>query len=372
MWRTITVPLHERAVALRGGRPLRALAPGTHRVLGVNVEAVRWDVRRLVFEAAPELRALLPAAWFETIAIGARERGVVSADGKPAAWLRPGVHRVWKVDPGVAIEVLSIDAPAPVLSKELAAIVPAGEIVEVVVAPHERGVLFVQGQLQRVLGPGRSTLWTHPEAAVEVLRVDVRRHEIPIPGQELMTKDKVTLRLSLTAEVRVLDPVLAVTAVESVRDAVYLGAQLAARGLVAGMTLDELLAARDAIARQLTTEVAADAIGFGVEVLGVGIKDVVLPGEMKTLLNRVIEAEKEAMANVILRREETAATRQLANTARLMAESPMLLRMKELETMKEIAGQLREVRLVVGADKLEALWPSKLLGGETGGRGPES
>ena len=88
---------------------------------------------------------------------------------------------------------------------------------------------------------------------------------------------------------------------------------------------------------------------------------------MRTLLNRVIEAEKAAMANVILRREETAATRQLANTARLMAESPMLLRMKELESMKEIAGQLREVRLVVGAENLGALWPTKLLGGEVGG-----
>jgi hypothetical protein len=76
---------------------------------------------------------------------------------------------------------------------------------------------------------------------------------------------------------------------------------------------------------------------------------------MKTLLNRVIEAEKEAQANIILRREETAATRQLANTAKLMSENPTLLRMRELEVIKDIAGQLKEVKLVVGSEKVEAL-----------------
>ena len=96
------------------------------------------------------------------------------------------------------------------------------------------------------------------------------------------------------------------------------------------------------------------------------MKDVVLPGEMKTLLNRVIEAEKEAAANVILRREETAATRSLANTARVMAENPVLLRLKELETMKEIAGNIDEVRLVVGADGLDKLLTAQLLGGSKG------
>jgi hypothetical protein len=83
---------------------------------------------------------------------------------------------------------------------------------------------------------------------------------------------------------------------------------------------------------------------------------------MKTLLNRVIEAEKAAAANVILRREETAATRSLANTARVMADQPILLRLKELEAMKDIASQIGEVRIVVGADGLKSLLPAELLG----------
>ena len=83
---------------------------------------------------------------------------------------------------------------------------------------------------------------------------------------------------------------------------------------------------------------------------------------MKALLNRVIEAEKEAAANVILRREETAATRSLANTARVMADNPVLLRLKELDAMKEIAGSIDEVRLVVGSDGLDKLLTAQLLG----------
>lgn len=115
-------------------------------------------------------------------------------------------------------------------------------------------------------------------------------------------------------------------------------------------------------ARNLSNEVVPKAKAFGVRVDDLGVKDIVLPGEMKTLLNRVIEAEKAAAANVISRREETAATRSLVNTARLMADQPILLRLKELEAMKEIAAQIHEVRIVVGADGLQSLLPAQLLG----------
>ena len=114
--------------------------------------------------------------------------------------------------------------------------------------------------------------------------------------------------------------------------------------------------------RYLEEQSVGKAARFGVRIERVGAKDVVLPGEMKTLLNRVIEAEKEAAANVILRREETAATRSLANTARVMADNPVLLRLKELDAMKEIAGNIDEVRLIVGSDGIDKLLTAQLLG----------
>ena len=177
-----------------------------------------------------------------------------------------------------------------------------------------------------------------------------------------MTRDKVSLRLTLTVEYAVEDPVLATLKVTSVRDSIYLAVQLAAREYVSSVTLDGLLESRDALTTFLEQAVVPKATAFGVRVHRLGVKDIVLPGEMKTLLNRVIEAEKAAAANVILRREETAATRSLVNTARLMADQPILLRLKELEAMKEIAGQIDEVRVVVGADGFQALLPAELLG----------
>ena len=159
------------------------------------------------------------------------------------------------------------------------------------------------------------------------------------------------------------DAVVATHKVENAQTAVYTAVQLAARGYVAGVTLDELLEGREAFTRFLSNEVVPKAKAFGVRVDDLGVKDVVLPGEMKTLLNRVIEAEKAAAANVISRREETAATRSLVNTARLMADQPILLRLKELEAMKEIAAEIHEVRIVVGADGLKGLLPTQLLGG---------
>lgn len=362
MFKKIRVKLNERVVLFRHSVPIAALGPGRYTVLGSRTEQ-RWKTDDLVFQALPEVRAILPAAWYREVTLGARERGVLYRDGRPQAFLRPGVHRYWTVDPSVELEIWSVDQPMPQLTDELVSVLPRGEYVRLVVQEHERGLEYIQGVLMRVLPPGRYAVWSHPEAQVEIRTVDMRRQQVAITGQELMTRDKVTLRLSLTVEYAIADPAEAAQKVADVRDSVYLIVQLAARDYVAGVTLDQLLEGRDAMTRFLEEQAVPKAAGFGVRIDRVGVKDVVLPGEMKTLLNRVIEAEKEAAANVILRREETAATRSLANTARVMADHPVLLRLKELEAMKEIAERIQEVRLVVGSDGLDKLLPAQLLGG---------
>jgi regulator of protease activity HflC (stomatin/prohibitin superfamily) len=187
--------------------------------------------------------------------------------------------------------------------------------------------------------------------------LDTRVQQLKIEGQELMTRDKVTLRLTLTAEYAPSDAPTTVHAVADVKDAIYLAVQLAAREFVAGVGLDELLEGRDALTRFLEAQVVPRAEAFGVRVQRVGVKDVILPGEMKALLNKVIEAEKVAAANVILRREDAAATRNMANTAKVIAENPVLMRLKELETMKDIAEKIDEIKLVMGLDGLKGFLP---------------
>lgn len=363
MYKRIRVKLNERVVLFRNGLPVRTLDPGRHLVWGFRLTEQRWKTDDLVFKALPEVRAVLRAESYQEVTLNTLERGVLFRDGVPQAFLRPGVHRFWTVDPSVELRVFSVDQPMPDMTNELFALIPSTEFVYVIVQEFARGIEYVQGRLSRVLEPGRYAVWTYPEAQVDIRVVDMRTQQVAISGQDLMTRDKVTLRLSLSVEYAIEDPTKAALVAAEVRDSVYLIVQLAARDYVTSVRLDELLEGRDQMTRFLEEQALPKAARLGVRVDRVGVKDVVLPGDMKVLLNRVIEAEKEAAANVILRREETAATRSLANTARVMADQPVLLRLKELDAMKEIAERINEVRLVVGSDGLEKLLPAQLLSG---------
>ncbi len=361
MYQKITVNLNERIVIFRDGLPLRALGPGRHTIWGRPCTQTCYTTDRLQFDAAPEVRDLLPAAWYSEVSLNSKQRGILLKDGLPKEFLRPGIHRYWTVDASVKLVVLSVEDAIPEITEELANILPRSEYVAAEIQEHQRGLEYTQGRLTQVLSPGRHTYWTHPEARVAISIIDMRQQQLTVTGQELLTRDKVTLRLSLSAEFAVTDPAKAVQSSTEVRDSVYLMVQLAARDYVAGCNLDALLEGRGELTQYLQTQVSEQAKAIGVRIDQVGVKDIVLPGEMRALLNRVIEAEKEAAANVILRREETAATRSLANTAKVIAAHPVLMRLKELEAMKDIAERIDKVRIIVGADSLGALLPKDLL-----------
>ncbi len=358
MLKRIRIAINERVVVLRDGIPTRALGPGRHSLWG-RASVTYFDTDALVFDARPEVRAVLPAEWFAEVRLERDQRAVIFRDGRPQRFLRPGVHRVWTVDPGVELRVLDVTEPVPAVTQELLAVIPRDELVCVVINEHERGLLYVQGRFEQVLEPGRHAMWSTVARPVSVQRIDMRRRQLAIQAQELMTRDKVTLRLTLAAEWAPLDPATSAHLVSDPEAALYTLVQLAVREYVAGVTLDELLEGRDEMARFLAQRTVTEAERFGVRIESVGVKDVVLPGEMKTLLNRVIEAEKAAAANVILRREEAAATRAQANAARLMEERPAMLRLRELEAMRDMAAQVGEIRLLVGADGLERLLPER-------------
>lgn len=367
MFQKIKVKLNERVVIFRDGLPVRALEPGSHLLWGRNYTEQRFRTDSLRFDAMPEVREVLPASWFAEVSLNSRERGLLVRDGLPMEFLRPGMHRYWTVDDSVELVVYSVDEAMPELTDELLVVIPTREYLLVMVQEDHRGLEAVQGKFTRVLTPGRYAYWVHPAAQVSVQLVDMRQDMISIPGQEVLTRDKVSLRLTLSAEFAIVDPVRSAKLSGEVRDSVYLMVQLAARDYLSGKRLDELLEGRNEMSDFMQKQVSVSAKAIGVQVDRVGIKDIVLPGEMRTLLNRVIEAEKEADANVILRREETAATRSLANKARIMADHPVLLRLQELEAMKDIAERIENVRVVIGADGLSKLLPGELLADQLAG-----
>ncbi len=364
MFKTITVKFNERVLLFKDSVPRRALGPGRYWLWGRGHSEQRWNTDQLLFTARAGVRKLLPSDWYAVAELADDERGVLYHEKRPVAFLRPGTHCYWTLDDSVQLRVFSVSEDVPKLTSELEALIPSSEMLDVTIEAAREGLLYVQGAFVRSLAPGRYRFWRTPESKPEVKTIDMRRRCVAITGQELMTRDKVTLRLSLSVDYSIADARSVAERVSDLDATVYLAAQLAARDYVSSVTLDQLLEGRDAFNAALTASVVPQLERVGLRIELVGVKDVVLPGEMKTLLNRVIEAEKEAAANVILRREEVAATRSLANTARLMTEQPVLLRLKELDAMKEIAASIQEVRVVVGADGLDSLLPAQLLSGK--------
>ena len=361
----VDVSLNERKLVLVNGQPQKYLGPGRHRMLIApwrKVEVKRLDTDALVADLRPEEMALVPAEDLRVVSLGPYERALITRRGKPARWLGAGVHQVWTVErlardtaPAVTVEVYDVSGveTAP-LRDDVKALVPASDYVDATAAEGSTVVRYVDGALDAVLGAGRHAAWTAQRKVVLAV-IEVRERLLAVTGQEVMTKDRVTLRLNLAAAYRVADARRLATVARAPDEVLYLAVQLASREAVATRTLDELLAAREELGLALKPSVAVRAAAVGLELLDLGLKDLVLPGEMKVLLNRVIEAQKEAEANVILRREETAATRSMAQTAKVLAENPLLVRLKELEAYKELAGKVGQVHLVLGEGALPQL-----------------
>ncbi len=356
MWTRINVALHQRTLVLRNGQPHAWLAPGTHRLwtLGAQIECQTIDLSSGFCPITPHMRCVAPQDQFDALHVGPDQVALVRIDGVPSAVLTAGRYALWTDLQPVTAQLIDLqntilDAPAafwPLLPTKIAAVR--------LVKPFERLLVYVDGTLDQVLGAGRYALCTHNRTLSTHL-IDVRQQEFQITGQEIITADKASVRINLIVKYRITDPVLSVQATTNLSANLYSEAQMAARTHVGAVSIDDLLESRHACAQQLLVQVRQQAQHWGVEVLRVDIKDIVLPGEMKALLNRVIEAQKQADANLITRRQETAATRSLANTAKLLHSNPTLLRLKELEALKEIAQHIDDVTVVLGQQQLGAL-----------------
>jgi regulator of protease activity HflC (stomatin/prohibitin superfamily) len=355
--KNVTVEDGERGLVWRDGQLLRVLAPGRHALFDPlhRLKAQVYDVVRTEYPA--ERYAVLKAArpdlaeeLFTAVETGANEVAIVSLDGRPVHLLTPWQTRVyWKV--ATAIDVVRIDIAADprVTARHLAMIERNRPtiVTESVVENHEAGLLYVEGKLTERLTPGRHAFWVVGRK-IEVKRLDLRPTALEITAQEMLTKDRIALRVTLTAFRRIVDAEKAVATTPDVDTWLYRLVQFAIREAVASRTLDEVLAAKASLDAELRDYVRARVAESGVEVTALGVKDVILPGEIRELVNKVVEAERMAKANLIRRQEETAATRSLLNTAKLMEENPLLLRLKELESLERLVEKVGRIDLHAG------------------------
>ena len=349
----VIVPETHRGLLYRNGRLVEWLEPG---------KSIRWawfdalrvellDLQTPTSVFRPEVARVAPGASWNELLVQAHEIAIVSVDGLPQACLRPGRYMLWQERADVVADIYRLDELRPEIPEALWPLLPTDLVQVVVAAPYEQLLVYEDGRLAAQINAGRTVL-SRLNRDVSLVCVDLREQERAIVGQEVMTADKVSLRMNVVLKYRIVDAVRSMEKVLSLGDALYSETQMTVRRTVSSLRLDQLLERRREISDGMAADVAARSSAWGAEITAIDVKDVVLPGEMKALLNRVIEAEKQAAAQVILRREETAATRSQANTAKMLEANPVLLRLKEMEALKEIAQSLDQVTLVAGANDL--------------------
>ncbi|RQS22364.1 slipin family protein [Burkholderia sp. Bp8992] len=369
MWMRHVVKKNERALLMSEGDFVKVLEPGVFKAFDpfkrLSVQTARLDAPLADAALADYLRHDAPdvlARYFVAMDLADDEAGLRYEDDVLVEILAPGTRRLyWRGLAAHRLERVDLtqDSLLPAaLVKRIAQ--PAlrargvagltGVLLAQVPAYHV-GVLKIDGKIERLLDAGTSAFWRfNRDVAVEL--VDLRLQAIEVGGQEILTRDKVALRLNLSATWCYADVLHAFGQLQKPVEHLYRELQFALRSAVGTRSLDELLEDKQSIDEVVIAQVRARLGDSGVDVRSVGVKDIVLPGDMKTILAQVVEAEKSAQANVIRRREETAATRSLLNTAKVMEENPTALRLKELETLERVAERIDRISVFGGLDQV--------------------
>lgn len=358
---------NERALLFKGKKFHSILNTGTYRYFGLPAKQ-----RAAIFDLTkPELRhPLVELLYKENRSLFEKhvqcyhlsdvEIGLVYFDDNLVDILAPGVTAFyWKGHISVRVEKINISENLELLDEQRELLrqprsLRSGETTTTFVNYHEVptkhvALLSINGVQQRVLKAGNYAFW-RPNRSITIRPIDCRVQAMEISGQEILTKDKVSLRINLTANYRVLDPEKAVNELSDYQDFLYKELQFALRESVGTKMLDELLANKEQLRVEVDQYIQRAVKEYGLEVQSLGVKDIILPGDMKTILNQVVEAEKAAEANIIRRREETAATRSLHNTAKMMDNNPTLLRLKELEVLERVTEKINNITVFGGLE----------------------
>lgn len=344
--KNVKVNAYQVALVFKRGVYQRMLKEGNYWLW--NEDVYMYDVTK-PFTAPIELNILLQDAELadalQVVEVKDNEIALQYENGFMKTVLTAGRYAFWK-------SVMKLEFVKADISKiEITEAIDRATLQSKLVAPYvrsinvesyEKAVLLVDGKYAQMLQPGIYFFWRN-NITVVMSRVDMRMQQLEINGQEILTKDKAALRMNAWAQYKVDDIEKAVLKNKEYDKQLYVAFQLALREYVAGYNFDELLEKKDSIAPFILQSVKEKAGALGVEVNSFGIRDIVLPGDVKEIMNRVLVAEKTAQANTIMRREETASTRSLLNTAKLMEENAMLWKLKEMEYVEKIAEKISNI-----------------------------
>ena len=222
---------------------------------------------------------------------------------------------------------------------------------------YERGILFTCGKFKKVLNPG----WRIVLPVFQSFKkVDIRTKAVDVPEQEAITKDNVSVKINAVIYYKVFDASKAVLAVENFYYAVSQLAQTTMRNAVGAVTLDELLSSREKISGEICQIIDAATDPWGIKVENVELKDVALPMEMKRVIAKVAEAEREKASVITKAQGEVEASENLAKAAALMAQTPGAMHLRTLSTLNDLSSD--QSNTIIFAIPIEVLEAVKGLG----------
>ncbi|MGK0317534.1 MAG: regulator of protease activity HflC (stomatin/prohibitin superfamily) [Saprospiraceae bacterium] len=353
MFTKLKVNTYEMALVYKDGALDRVLPKGEYWIWNRKVELGNMATP---FLPSMDLDLLLKnedlSAKLDVIEVKDNEIAVQMKNGNFHRVLTPGRYTYWKSVISYTYKMVNlseVEISESINRKVLQRIELRGFVQTHVVESYEKGMLYVGGKYVKILDSGIYYYWKGDKAA-SMIKADLRKQQMEISGQELLTKDKAAVRVNFYASYQVSDIVKAMVDTKDHSKQFYILMQLGLREYVGKYTLDELLANKDSASQYVTTYAKEKALDMGVDVLSCGIRDVILPGDVREIMNQVLVAEKRAQANVIMRREETASTRSLLNTAKLMEDNEMLYKLKEMEYVEKIAENIQTISLSGGGD----------------------
>lgn len=343
----------ERGLLVINGLELRFLEPGIYAFWKVfeSVEVINYKVGKLF--AHPEIERMyrnrdkFPELEFLDIPDGGR--ATITVNGHLFGMVGAGIIALWKEGNEIVFEQFETNEvffQHRKLSEILKCSASATFLEKVEVQAGFKALVSIDGKMAKEFGQGLFAYWRNIRK-VEVNLVDLRERSIEITGQEIMTADKVTLRVNALVTFAVVNPVKAVQEFQDFEAALYKESQMALRSAIGGKELDPLLSEKGELENEVKTQISSSAERMGLQVRSFGLKDIILPGDMKELLNKVTEAKKASEAALITRREETASMRSQANTAKILESNPTLMRIRELETLEKIA-ETASLKIVIG------------------------
>ena len=361
--RKIIVNERQTGLMFNNGRFVKVMDAGKYILMGGKTAEI-FDIREEITPSAIDIDSLAvrPQAdlFFDVVKVGQGRLALRYLNGIFEGVLTPGTHAFSKKAGTNEFKVFDVttrvasDFPTELFDK-----IDPDLYRRYSVQENKKGVLYIDGKIDGVIDSGDYFFW-NTDKDVVIDTVDMRLTPMTILGQEVMTVDKVPVRVTFVLNYKIIDAIGLVSSVENYEDQMYRIAQLALREIVGRRKLDELIEDKDGITGFVFDKMKEKCREFCIDVVDAGVKDIILPGSIRDIMNTVLVAQKKAEANVITRREEVASTRSLLNTAKLMEENPTLYKLKELEYVERICENVGNINIGSSGDLLTAV--SSIIG----------